>query len=758
MHPIVKRSCVFLLSASLLMPVSPALAAPAPVTKQPASGTAAASQPTNAKLSKEAALSIAKRFVQLPEGMELTNTFFRAGDQWRPFPEWSFEWVKKNPDGEPAGPSIGVSIHADSGEITAYNNYSYSSAPVPVAQRLTRDEAQKVAEQFLAQTAPSKVNAVRLYSRDMPPQRTPLAPNSSYFFRFIRVQDDVMVLDNTIEITVNDAGKVTNYQLNWNDKLNLVKPKTILPKEKAAELFRAAAQAKPAYMVPWNKGRGDEGQEATLVYRNPFEFYLDAETGNPLTTTLTPRKDASSYLPVSNKPLAALRNGEAMNQNEAVSFARKLLNIPAAYELKGAYYHENDYRGKRTLWDLQFEKSGKPEERRNVYVALDAKTGDILSYGNDYNYPMTKENAKTLPSDQLKAKALEAVRRLTPTMASQLYLVGSSEGQNYLPPFRVEYRFQRFVNGIMAATGSVHVTFNTQTGELAYYNVDMGPEKYPSQTPAHKSPQEAIDAWLGEAEIELVCVPEPLVDEYGREKSPVDTPRKTRMVYRATITPATQQYAYHAVTGEWVSQETGKPVVLHKPVPTDIVGHPAERELMLMYEYDAFPLVDGKLMPDRQMTRGELIQMMVLAINQGYFSPEMYANRKASFSNVSDSSPYFAYVEEAVDRGLIDKSQKTINLDETITREELADMFVRALGYRKLSGYDSLFASNLTDINGVKHRGAIAIVTALDIMPVQGRQFHPGKSVSRADAAVAFSRFLEKRAELSEQQLPLYKG
>jgi hypothetical protein len=121
---------------------------------------------------------------------------------------------------------------------------------------------------------------------------------------------------------------------------------------------------------------------------------------------------------------------------------------------------------------------------------------------------------------------------------------------------------------------------------------------------------------------------------------------------------------------------------------------------------------------------------------------------------VASGSPYFASVEAAVDSGLVDKSQKELKPDEQITRGELAEMLVRALGYSKLATYDSMFKTDLQDVQDSKYRGPIAIVTTLGIMTPQDQKFNVQGVVSRADAAVAFSRFLEKRNELSSQRLP----
>ncbi|MFP3513541.1 S-layer protein, partial [Peribacillus sp. SIMBA_075] len=76
-----------------------------------------------------------------------------------------------------------------------------------------------------------------------------------------------------------------------------------------------------------------------------------------------------------------------------------------------------------------------------------------------------------------------------------------------------------------------------------------------------------------------------------------------------------QPYFLDATTGEWRSLASGKTLSLHRAAPEDLKGHPAEKELMLMYEYDALSLEDGKIMPQQQITRGEMIEMLMISLN-----------------------------------------------------------------------------------------------------------------------------------------------
>jgi hypothetical protein len=126
-------------------------------------------------------------------------------------------------------------------------------------------------------------------------------------------------------------------------------------------------------------------------------------------------------------------------------------------------------------------------------------------------------------------------------------------------------------------------------------------------------------------------------------------------------------------------------------------------------------------------------------------------DRAASFADVKNDSPYFAYVERAVDLRLLDKTSGDFNPSATMTREDMAQLIVRALGYGKLAEYDSMFAKNAADASALKRPGDAAIVVGLGIMTLQNGYFLPSAKVTKAQAATAFSRYLQARAQLQDK-------
>nr|WP_306813082.1 S-layer homology domain-containing protein [Paenibacillus soyae] len=125
----------------------------------------------------------------------------------------------------------------------------------------------------------------------------------------------------------------------------------------------------------------------------------------------------------------------------------------------------------------------------------------------------------------------------------------------------------------------------------------------------------------------------------------------------------------------------------------------------------------------------------------------------ASFADVAADSEYFAYVESALQQNLIDLGDGSFNPEGLVTRDEMAELIVRALGYNTLADYDHIFKSNFKDEAAIDNKGQAAIVVGLKIMSLSDGKFLPDKEVSRAEASIAFYRYLQKRAELQEAPL-----
>jgi hypothetical protein len=147
--------------------------------------------------------------------------------------------------------------------------------------------------------------------------------------------------------------------------------------------------------------------------------------------------------------------------------------------------------------------------------------------------------------------------------------------------------------------------------------------------------------------------------------------------------------------------------------------------------------------------------MLVISMNGGNYGFQYSAARANSFADVKSDSSYFPYVERAVDMRILDRTGGNFEPDAKMTREELADLIVRAMGYGKLAEHSDIFAKPFADEAALKRPGDVALVVGLGIMSTtDDGKFNPAQTVTKAQAATAFSRYLLARNELQSDVPP----
>lgn len=146
---------------------------------------------------------------------------------------------------------------------------------------------------------------------------------------------------------------------------------------------------------------------------------------------------------------------------------------------------------------------------------------------------------------------------------------------------------------------------------------------------------------------------------------------------------------------------------------------------------------DGTFGFGRTITKAEFIT----ALNR-MFGWELITPGTSSFPDVKNNQWFYSYIETALNHDVIDKTQ-TFNPANPITREEMAVMLVRALGYKTLAQSVSSFRQPFTDVSD--NTGYITI--ASDIGMTEGTSaatFAPKMTAKREEAAAMLVRIYEK--------------
>ena len=187
-------------------------------------------------------------------------------------------------------------------------------------------------------------------------------------------------------------------------------------------------------------------------------------------------------------------------------------------------------------------------------------------------------------------------------------------------------------------------------------------------------------------------------------------------------------------------------VMRTESIYTDIAKHWAKPEIELMaskhiIEADA----SKKFGPDVNITRAEIVKMLVNVLR---YDPDknvdLITPQTASFKDVSIGSLYFPYIETAAKYGITKGNPDgTFGPDDTVTREQLTTMIIRAMGIGADSDMSILSFEDKEDIPEWAAESIIAAYERGLVMGVGGNKFGVGSTATRAQAAVIIKRVME---------------
>lgn len=713
------------------------------------------------KISKEQAIEIASKFINIPN--DYTQQSVNYQSNWYPGSRtvWNINWNKERKN-DSFG-NISITVDAETGTVISMNRWENDfEQPPAYPPKFNWESARKVAEQFVQQKAPQKANNVKLDDSNETIQKPPLQGNASYRYSFARIENGIPFSGQFINVGVNGNGEVISYEYRWDEDVTIPETKGMLTKLEIEKKIKESLPVELKYQTIRQPSLPPNKQNSMKLAYNARFLYpnIDAMTGNWLEYGGKPVeiKDLAPLKPLSTDMPAEIPQFEKeLTQEQAIEIATKRLAIPDDARLENIYYNDgNDYRPFPT-WNLNWVKGAKGDEPQLwIRVSINGSTGEIINYSKDdpsrYRpYGDNESFKQAIDYDQAKEKAIKELKKYAPNRLHQL----TFDPLNNRQPINVEkmrdfnFTFHRIENGIVIPDQYITISISSETGELFNFYQNWN-DQIELPSPNNVIPLEKAREVYFE---NFTISPKYVYYENINYESPVQreiSKPEVKLVYEFRMKSQDGAVYLDALQGKWVSMETGEPIK-EMVEAKDIKGHPAEKELQLLIDYNAIDVDEnGLVKPDEAITRGEMVKTLMLITNPDpyyYKMNYMSAERSATFKDVQNSSPYFAYVESAVQQGLIDKSKSEFKPNETITREELAVMLVKAMRLDKLAQVPTLFNTNFTDVDKINKKGEAAIVHHLGIMPAVNNEFAPNQKVTRAAGAQAFYQFLQERGK-----------
>lgn len=731
--------------------------------------------PGDAKISKERAIELAKSYVTIPEGYTIESVNLNSNSyNGNRIINWNISF-RKLVDNKNIG-NMNITINGLNGKLMEY--YSYSNDPdykPSYPPKVDLQKAKGIAAEWIAKLNPDERE--QLLYNDILEQslKAPLNGSYQYSIRYDRTHNGVPFPQNGINIQVNGDGIVTQYSFNWDESSTFEKA-TPISEEAAAKAFRDKLVPKLNYLM-LNEAKGERKPVVAYTMELPI---LNAATGEVWKQGPAASVSQEPEKPLTDAPLSAPPASNLnLTKEQALEKVSSTFKLPEGIKLEDASYNEstNPVTGEvQSIWNLRWneEKSADSTIRAgiNVWATVNSKTGEITNFSrNTYSpYGDQKPVEPKVTVEEAKAKAIEFVKKQLPAHTDQLVLDTAAIANLLNMPAEQrkmmtawDIPFKRIIDGVYVNYENVHLAVDKVSGEITNYQFNFTNVAYPKQKPSVIDLSKAKELLLSPYTIKLNYVQ----SNQGLGIMPIEkirvmmaagelpqgsdtTDKEAKLVYVLQSKYSGDSYFLDAVTGQWRNSSNGEAMSLEKVHVTDIEGHYAQTELQIMLDYQALDVTDGKVSPNASITRGELVKMLVIAMNGGRSGIYYGAERAASFKDVRNESPLFAYVENAVDRGIIQRG-KDFNPQEIMNREDMAELIVGALGYKKLTDYANIFSDKFSDAGLLKNRGEAAIVIGLGIMTLSDGSFNPKQEVTRAQAAVAFYRYLQKATELGNR-------
>lgn len=153
------------------------------------------------------------------------------------------------------------------------------------------------------------------------------------------------------------------------------------------------------------------------------------------------------------------------------------------------------------------------------------------------------------------------------------------------------------------------------------------------------------------------------------------------------------------------------------------------------------------------MTRGDFVVALCRLFGWETVTPE-----KGSFEDNQDPSSFcYSAVETALANGAITAQVERFRPDDAITREEMAVMLVRSLGYTTLAGLDLKLENPFTDVDS--NQSYVALACRLGISGgTSATTFSPDRPATREQAAVMLARVRERLMKDAPERIGIYQG
>ncbi|MCL6477228.1 MAG: S-layer homology domain-containing protein [Peptococcaceae bacterium] len=738
-----------LLASSLVCAPLPSWAETAPAPKAVKVAGQSAAPADNLSMPLEKAIAIAREKVAVPADLDMFSSEY---GEYNGKGRWMLRWYNtKTPEA-----SMYVTVNAATGALENINYYRgiqpgvhYKGLP-----RFSRDQCLEIARKEGARLAPDKFPYTVPASREQWENLSAISDRDYpvvYNFNFKRTESGIPVSDQGIGVGINaETGELVRFDCNWNTDVKFPSPEGRISPDQARKIFLEKAGLELTYFMAV-KGDPDVPGELRPVYRQkpPARFILNALTGEVMNNAdmdfffdevggadgaefmySRAKKADVALTPAEEKAVKEIR--DLISADQAQETAAKLVEVPAGYTVTGRSLERNYGVPGSREWSIRFSDK---EKKKWIHVSVDARSGDLISFsreeemdpGEYYKEPQVK-----VSEEEAKKIAGELIKKLRPDRFGQVVFRQSEKemgpwvktGKTAPRGYMLEYA--RMVNGVVYPENGFRIRVNSTTGEVTSYRMIWWDTAFPSV-------QGVIDT---AAANEKFLAGHPLTLEYCRVYERWGRGTETPQYYLVYSPVRGSGVMLDARSGQEIDYQ-GNPVVKREKQPfTDISGHPAEQDILLLAREGIISGEGGKFRPDDRITVAENLAMLVKAYGRGSYRPLKAAK---------DAPWYESVIDSARAMGILD-NDFSFKPGDGLNRLQLCRLGINAGGWGKLARLQEIFRLDVADAGSVpaEYRGYVASAVAMGLIDLENGKFSPDKGVTRAEAAVFLVKLLKQ--------------
>lgn len=695
----------------------------------------------------EKAIKTVKQYFSIPDNFtEFDYGINSAGDR----KIWQLNWTSKDGDG-----LVGASVDSN-GDIISYifyDNTDYnSSKKIP---KISRQEAQAKAEEIIKKINPGIFENLKFVDSFA---YQGMLNDDAYYFTYIRTHNGIPLPENNICVGINrNTGEVRQYTKQWNNDTVFPSSEKALSIEEAQKAYIENLGLRLTY---YSRNNGDK-TEVYAAYTPIFEsdYYIDAITGEKVYLGYSYNgAEEWSYdgalknvavgrgetVALSPQEIDAINEvSKLLTQEEAEKKVReiKLFELDENYivnsaSLSTSWTSKNDF-----AWNLYFEKevSGTNKEYDFLYIAVDAKTGEIRSFSRPFSN--IEDIEPKFDKEASKAEVEKVIKELQPekfaqTEYQELYNDRIYNNTNEKPK-TYGFSYVRKVNGVLFPENNISVTFDAVNGKIVNFYTRWSEVDFPSVekviplseiyeklfSEIGLKLQYRIDTNAQNNSEELAYEKIDIIQAYNKNI-------KLRLIYAFD---EGKPIRFDAFSGEILDYE-GKPYKENKIQEyNDISGHYAEDIIKLLAEM-GIALEGPEFKPNEEIKQKDFLLLISQIIDGGY----RFFGKTALKENKEIEDLYTLLIRE----GIVKQNEK--DPEAPLTREESVKFIIRVLRYDKIAELTDIFNCTFKDKDDISSDliGYVVLAKGLKLVSGDGEYFRPKNKLTRADAILIIYNYL----------------